>query len=69
MGAVRGYFGIGIYHGKTEENIGTLWRSAYAYGADFVFTAALHTDWAVEDYCFNLRTARLTVRMAVEVMA
>jgi hypothetical protein len=31
--------------------------------------AALHTDWAVEDYCFNLRTARLTVRMAVEVMA
>lgn len=32
-------------------------------------TAALHTDWAVEDYCFNLRTARLTVRMAVEVMA
>ena len=35
---MRGYFGIGIYHGKTAENIGTLWRSAYAYGADFIFT-------------------------------
>lgn len=34
----RGYFGIGIYHGKTEENIGTLWRSANILGADFIFT-------------------------------
>lgn len=33
-------------------------------------SAALNTDWAVEDYCFNLRTARLTVRMmAMEVTA
>lgn len=28
---MRGYFGIGIYHIKTEENIGTLWKSAYIY--------------------------------------
>lgn len=35
---MRGYFGIGIYHGKTEANIGTLWRSAYLYDAAFVFT-------------------------------
>lgn len=35
---MRGYFGIGIYHGKTEENIGTLWRSANILGADFIFT-------------------------------
>lgn len=34
----RGYFGIGIYHGKTEHNIGTLWRSAHLFGAAFVFT-------------------------------
>ena len=34
----RGYFGIGIYHGKTESNIGTLWRSAAILGADFIFT-------------------------------
>lgn len=34
----RGYFAIGIYHGKTEVNVGTLWRSASLYGAAFVFT-------------------------------
>ena len=34
----RGFFGIGIYHGKTETNIGTLWRSASILGADFIFT-------------------------------
>ena len=34
----RGFFGIGIFHGKTEENIGTLWRSANILGADFIFT-------------------------------
>lgn len=35
---MRGYFGIGIYHGKTSFNIGTLWRSANIYGASFIFT-------------------------------
>ncbi len=35
---MRGYFGIGVLHPKTEHNIGTLWRSAYAMGADFIFT-------------------------------
>lgn len=34
----RGYFGIGVYHIKTEVNIGTLWRSAYQLGAAHVFT-------------------------------
>jgi tRNA G18 (ribose-2'-O)-methylase SpoU len=34
----RGYFGIGIMHGKTEQNIGTLYRSAAIFGADFIFT-------------------------------
>lgn len=34
----RGYFGIGIYHGKTESNLGTLWRSAHNFGASFIFT-------------------------------
>ncbi len=34
----RGYFGIGVYHPKTEENIGTLWREANLFGADFIFT-------------------------------
>ena len=34
----RGFYGIGIWHGKTEHNIGTLWRNAYIFGASFVFT-------------------------------
>jgi len=35
---VRGHFGIGVYHPKTEANIGTLLRTAYLYDAAFVFT-------------------------------
>lgn len=35
---MRGYFGIGIENGKTESNIGTLWRSAILFGAAFIFT-------------------------------
>jgi tRNA G18 (ribose-2'-O)-methylase SpoU len=31
------YFGIGIYQPKTEENLGALWRTAYVFGASFVF--------------------------------
>lgn len=33
-----GYFEIGIYHTKTEVNVGTLWRSAYQLGASGIFT-------------------------------
>lgn len=32
------YFEIGIFHPKTDENIGTLWRSAYQLGAAGIFT-------------------------------
>ena len=35
---MNGFFGIGIFHGKTEENLGTLWRSADLLGANFIFT-------------------------------
>lgn len=35
---MRGYFGIGIENPKTNWNIGTLWRSAYAFDAAFIFT-------------------------------
>lgn len=34
----RGYFGIGIFNGKNTANIGTFWRSANIFGADFIFT-------------------------------
>jgi tRNA(Leu) C34 or U34 (ribose-2'-O)-methylase TrmL len=35
---MRGYFGIGVYNPKTVENIGTLWRSAFLFGANFIYT-------------------------------
>lgn len=35
---IRGYFAVGIYHPKHEQNIGTLWRTASSLGAAFVFT-------------------------------
>lgn len=33
-----GFFGIGIHNSQEEFNIGTLWRSAYIFGASFIFT-------------------------------
>ena len=35
---MRGYFSIGIENGKTEINIGTLWRSADIFNASYIFT-------------------------------
>lgn len=35
---LRGYCGIGIHYVKNNVNVGTLWRSAYCLGADFIFT-------------------------------
>lgn len=32
------HFGIGIYGGKTWENVGILWRGAYQLGASYIFT-------------------------------
>jgi len=32
------YFEIGISHPRSDENIGTLWRSAYQLGAAGIFT-------------------------------
>lgn len=36
----RGFFEIGIYHGKSSHNLGTLWRSAYQLGANGIFAVA-----------------------------
>lgn len=33
-----GYFEIGVYQARNDENIGTLWRSAYQLGAAGIFT-------------------------------
>lgn len=34
----RGYFSIGIYNPKYYCNVGTLWRTAAIFGANFIFT-------------------------------
>lgn len=42
--SMRGYCGIGIFHGKKSQNIGTLFRSAHAFGAHFIFTVGRRYD-------------------------
>lgn len=46
---MRGYFGIGAYHPKNSINIGTLWRSAYIYGAAFIFTVGRRYEKQASD--------------------
>lgn len=43
------YFEIGVYHVKTEANIGTLWRSVYQLGAAGVFTIGRRYDKQASD--------------------
>ena len=37
---MRGYFGIGVEQISKEQNVGTLARSAHAFGASFFFAIA-----------------------------
>jgi tRNA G18 (ribose-2'-O)-methylase SpoU len=37
---MRGYFGIGVESISKQMNVGSLFRSAHAFGASFVFTVA-----------------------------
>jgi len=41
---MRGYFGIGVEHISKPMNVGTLFRSAHAFDADFVFAIAPAVD-------------------------
>jgi len=43
--ASDGYFGVGVYNSKTAENVGTLWRSAFMLGAQFLFTIGGRNAW------------------------
>jgi tRNA G18 (ribose-2'-O)-methylase SpoU len=45
IGRVRGYFAVGVENLSKAANIGSLWRTAHAFGAQFLFTIA--TDYAV----------------------
>jgi len=51
----RGYFGIGIYFPKTEVNIGGLMRSAFCYGADFIFTVGKRYKHEATDTTWTAR--------------
>lgn len=44
MGMQRGYFGIGVEGITKPMNAGSLFRSAHAFGADFVFAIAPAVD-------------------------
>ena len=41
---MRGYFGIGVEGISKEQNVGTIARSAHAFGAHFFFTIAPDVD-------------------------
>lgn len=41
---MRGYFGIGVEGVSKEQNVGTIARSAHAFGASFFFTIAPAVD-------------------------
>lgn len=51
----RGYYGIGIYQGKTTANLGTLWRSAQNFGATFIFTIGKRYKTQASDTCKTYR--------------
>jgi len=48
---MRGFFEIGIVHGKSAHNIGTLWRSAYQLGAVGIFTIGARYAAQSSDTC------------------
>jgi len=41
---MKGYFGIGVVGVSKAMNVGTLFRTAHAFGASFVFTLNAHYD-------------------------
>ena len=45
----RGFFGIGVFHSKSVQNIGTLWRSAHCFGAAFIFTVGRRYEQQASD--------------------
>jgi tRNA G18 (ribose-2'-O)-methylase SpoU len=49
------YFSIGICNYKHECNIGTLFRSAYAFNANFVFTIGRKYKVQASDTCNTIK--------------
>lgn len=51
----RGYCGIGIWFPQKEENMGTLFRGAMAFDADFMFTIGRKYSRQSSDTCHSTR--------------
>lgn len=58
MGMSRGYFGIGVEGISKPMNVGSLFRSAHAFGADFVFAIAPAVDLRAINRSDTSRTAK-----------
>lgn len=56
---MRGFYGIGVEHAKTEMNIGTLWRSAEIFDAAFLFTIGARYKKQASDTSKTWRTIPL----------
>ncbi len=52
---MRGYFGIGMLDPKYDVNLGTLWRSAFAFGANFIFTVGARYSRQPSDTTESIR--------------
>ena len=63
---MRGYFEIGIWHGKTEANVGTLWRSAYQLGASGIFTIGARYKQSAADTTRSYRHIPLRMYETIE---
>lgn len=46
---MRGYFGVCVEHSKSTENIGTLWRTAYAFDAALLCTVGRRYSRQITD--------------------
>ena len=58
MGETRGYFGIGVEGVSKPMNVGNLFRSAHAFGADFVFAIAPAVDLRAINVSDTSQTAK-----------
>lgn len=47
----RGYYGVAVYHPRTEDNVGTLWRTAMTFDAAFVATIGHRYERQSSDTC------------------
>lgn len=55
----RGYCGVAVYLPKTQANVGSLWRSASAFGASFLATIGRRYERQASDTGFAAKSIPL----------